>query len=72
MIAVTPGEIGFSGMGATRRACPEPMMDLERRYLQALAGASRYAFLAGRLVLSCDTDEASLTLTYAPRSPTAP
>jgi len=42
-------------------------MDLERRYLSALAGATGYTFLTGRLVLSCETDEGPVALTYAPR-----
>jgi heat shock protein HslJ len=67
VIATTPGELGFNGMGATRMACPEPVMDVERRYLKTLSGASRYSFLGGRLVLSCDTDEGPQSLVFAPR-----
>jgi len=62
-----PGELVFSGMGATRMACSEPAMDLERRYLNILAGASSYSFLGGRLVLSCDTDNGPTALIFAPR-----
>jgi heat shock protein HslJ len=65
--AATPGELGFNGMGATRMACPEPVMDVERRYLKTLSGASRYSLLAGRLVLGCDTDEGPQSLVFAPR-----
>jgi heat shock protein HslJ len=64
--APRPGELGFNGMGATRMACPEPLMDLERHYLSTLAGASGYSFLAGRLVLSCDTDEGPQALVFTP------
>jgi heat shock protein HslJ len=67
-LAPNPGELVFNGMGATRMACPEPMMDLERRYLSALAGAKRYAFLAGRLVLSCETEDGPVALIYTPRT----
>jgi heat shock protein HslJ len=35
-----PGGLVFSGMGATSMACPEPAMDLERRYPNILAGPS--------------------------------
>ncbi len=66
-----PGELSFSGMGATRMACPEPAMDLERRYLNILAGASSYNFLGGRLVLSCDTDGGPVALLYERRDLTA-
>jgi heat shock protein HslJ len=69
VVAPNPGELAFNGMGATRMACPEPAMDVERRYLQALAGASSYSFLAGRLVLGCNTDAGAVALIYAPRDP---
>ena len=65
-----PGQLGFNGMGATRAACPEPAMDLERNYLRALADASTYSFLGGRLVLGCQTEEGSLALVFAPREST--
>jgi heat shock protein HslJ len=67
VMAPNPGELGFNGMGATRMACPEPVMDVERRYLSALADATGYSFLAGRLVLSCETEEGSVALTYTRR-----
>jgi heat shock protein HslJ len=62
-----PGELVFSGMGATRMACPEPAMDLERRYLNILAGTSSYSFLGGRLVLGCDTDDGPAALIFTRR-----
>jgi len=65
--AQKPGEFAFNGMGATRMACPEARMDLERRYLSAMAGATGYTFLAGRLALSCDTDEGSIVLVFTPK-----
>lgn len=70
--SAAPGELRFSGMGATRMACPEPAMDLEQRYLSTLAEATSYSFLAGRLVLSCDTDEGSVALIFAPREGSPP
>ena len=63
----TPGELVFSGMGATRMACPESTMGLEQNYLKTLAGASMYSFLAGRLVLGCDTDDGPIALIYERR-----
>ena len=62
-----PGELVFSGMGATRMACPAPAMDLERHYLNVLAGASSYSFLGGRLVLGCETDDGPVALIFEPR-----
>ncbi len=64
---LAPGSLAFNGMGATRMACPDEVMDVEARYLKTLAGASRYSFLAGRLVLSCGTDEEPLHLVFARR-----
>ena len=64
--APRPGELRFSGMGATRMACEERVMDVERRYLNALAGARRYSFQVGWLVLSCDTDDGPVVLRFAP------
>ena len=62
---VVPGQIAFNGMGATRMACPEPVMDVERRYLKVLARASNYSFLGGRLVLGCDADKGPQVLVFA-------
>lgn len=53
----TPGVLVFSAMGTTMMACSEPAMDLERRFLRTLAGGSRYSFVAGRLVIGCETDD---------------
>lgn len=64
VVSPNPGELSFNGMGATRMACPETVMDLERRYLKALADATSYRFLAGRLVLSCDTGDGPTVLVF--------
>lgn len=66
--AANSGELDFNGMGATRMACPEPAMDLERRYLTVLSGATGYTFLAGRLAIGCDTGEGPVTLIYAAKT----
>jgi hypothetical protein len=41
-------------------------MDLERRYLKTLAGASTYSFLGGRLVLGCMTEGGHVALVFTP------
>jgi heat shock protein HslJ len=69
VVSSSPGELGFNGMGATRMACPETVMDLERRYLKALANATGYRFLAGRLVLSCDTGDGPTALVFTSQVP---
>ncbi len=59
-----PGKLGFSAMGTTMMACPESVMDLERRYLRTLAGGASYSFTAGRLVIGCETDDGSVPLIF--------
>jgi heat shock protein HslJ len=64
-----PGELGFSAMGTSRMACPEPAMGTEQRYLTTLSTASQYSFVAGRLALTCVTEEGVVTLLYESRHP---
>jgi heat shock protein HslJ len=59
-----PGQLEFSAMGTTMMACPEPAMDLERRYLRTLAGGSSYSFVGGRLVIGCETDDGLVSLIF--------
>ena len=59
-----PGQLEFSAMGTTMMACPDPVMDLERRYLRALAAGSSYTFVAGRLVIGCETDDGPVALIF--------
>jgi heat shock protein HslJ len=48
----SPGDLQVQkDLASTRRACPEPVMLLEQRYLQALAGIERFEFVATRLEL---------------------
>jgi heat shock protein HslJ len=60
-----PGELSMTATGSTQKACPETAMELEQRYLQALAGASHYGFLGGRLVLTSNTGELPVALVFA-------
>lgn len=64
----SPTELSLGALGGTRMACPAPEMELERRYLAALGGAFKYSFLAGKLALSYQEDEAFETLLFAPRA----
>jgi heat shock protein HslJ len=61
----TPGKLGFGAMGTTMMACPEATMEIERRYLQALAQGSSYSFTGGRLVIGCETEDGPLALIFA-------
>jgi len=59
-----PGTIEIPGLGMTRMTCPDYVMDIENRYLEALSGASGYGFIAGRLALSCQTEYGPVTLVF--------
>lgn len=59
------GSVTVSAIGSTRMACPEDVMEIESRYLAALAGVSKYSFLAGKLALSYRRGEAYHALLFA-------
>ena len=62
----TPGQVAVGPLAGTRMACPEPAMQLEQRFLDALGKATRYDFLAGRLLLSGEDNDDQRTLLLAP------
>jgi heat shock protein HslJ len=62
-----PGNLSFDGMGTTMKACPEPAMEAEQRYLKALAGASSFGFFHGRLLIVCETEDGLVTLVFSPQ-----
>jgi heat shock protein HslJ len=62
-----PGDLHVSNIGGTRMACPEAVMALENRYLEALGNVTRYSFLTGRLALTWQADGATGTLLFVPR-----
>jgi heat shock protein HslJ len=47
-----PGVIVVGPAAATRMSCPEPAMQVEQDFLQALEKTTSYTFLAGRLALT--------------------
>lgn len=47
-----PDDLSIGPPGATRRACPEPVMAVESAYLTALQKVTQFGFLSGRLVLT--------------------
>ena len=51
-----PGELSLGPLAATKKACAEPALALESRYLAALGRATRFSFVAGRLVLLSGAD----------------
>lgn len=62
-----PGEMSLGPLGGTRMACPPAAMDLETRYLQMLAGVTRYGFLNGQLALTVQQDDGVSMLLFSPR-----
>lgn len=59
----SPGYIAIGETGMTRMVCSEEIMLLERGYLEAIGGAVKYGFLAGRLALTCKVgDEMKIML----------
>ena len=59
-------------LASTRMACPEPLMEAELRYLQALANVSTFSFLAGKLVLAWRDGDAGGSLLFARQGEAAP
>ena len=50
-VKVEGDSLEISGVGSTKMACPEPIMGQEQKYLQALAGATRYAIEGSTLTI---------------------
>jgi heat shock protein HslJ len=67
-----PGDLTVSQIGSTRMACPEEVMALETRYLEALGSVSSYRFLAGKLALTWRKAGMTGTILFAPRQPRQP
>jgi len=67
-----PGDLHISDIGGTRMACPEEVMNLENRYLEALGSVTRYSFMAGKLVLTWRKNGKTGTLLFIPRQPQRP
>jgi len=51
-----PGDVSVGPAGATRMACPEPLMEVESRFMQQLGAVRRIGFMATQLALSYEKD----------------
>jgi heat shock protein HslJ len=60
--------LSVGSLATTKMACAAPAMDVEDRYLAALAAVSQCALVAGRLQLSGTVEGASRTLTFERRA----
>lgn len=52
----TAGSVSVARADTSRMTCPEPAMAVETRFLRQLGDVAKFGFLAGRLVLSYQTD----------------
>jgi heat shock protein HslJ len=59
-----PGEIDVGPGAATKKACPEPQMELEQKFLTQLDAVTRYSYLAGQLALGWQSGEAAGMLVF--------
>jgi heat shock protein HslJ len=53
-VKVSGEKIGFTGLGATKMACPEPVMSQEAKYLSALENARRVTRDGPRLLIHAE------------------
>ncbi len=60
-----PGNVTVSATGSTRMACPEEVMEVESRYLTALGAVTKYSFLAGKLALTYQSEQAVYSLLFS-------
>lgn len=62
-----PYDIVIGPVGSTRMMCPEPMMQVEDRYLAALQKVRQFGFLFGQLVLGYEGDHKPQRLLFIPK-----
>ena len=62
-----PRDLAFGPIGATRMMCPDPVMQVEDRYLQALQSVKQFSFMFGQLALSYQDDKGWHTLLFTPK-----
>ena len=62
-----PGDLKIGMAMGTRMACPGELMDLEHKYLEALAHVKSFSFLTGKLVLALEKDGVWSTMMFTPR-----
>ncbi len=58
----SPGDVSISRALGTLMACPEPIMEVEARFLRQLAAVTKFGFLPGQLVLTYTHDGAVRTM----------
>ena len=61
-----PADLKIGMAMGTRMACPGELMDLEHKYLDALAHVTGFSFLAGKLALTWENDGNCSTMLFTP------
>jgi heat shock protein HslJ len=64
-----PGDLSVGEIAGTRMACPEKIMSVENRYLQALRNTTRHGFLSGTLALTWQHNGTLHTMRFSPHTP---
>ncbi len=66
-----PGDLTLGPAGSTRMACPDPLMQVEDRFLKQLAGVNKFGFMAGQLMLGYQLDGTYGVMLFDRRAPDA-
>ncbi len=67
-----PGDVSVGPAGATRMACPEPLMAVETRYLEQFGAVNRIGFVATQLALSYEKDGVGGVMLFDARESDSP
>lgn len=60
------GTLTFGPLVTTRKACPPPQMDVETRFLEALANVQSFGFSAGKLTLGVQATDGMVWMSFLP------
>jgi len=66
-----PGDITVGPAGSTQMACPDPLMQVEDRFLKQLGGVNKFGFMAGQLMLGYQLDGTYGVMLFDRRAPDA-
>ncbi len=67
-----PGDLSVGPVGATKKLCPDEVMDVERRFHRQLEGVKKYGYMAGMLALTYETDGNHGVMLFEGRDPVKP
>jgi len=67
-----PGELSFGPLAGTMMACPEEIMETEKRYMDLLSRVTRFSFHLGKLALTSVDEDGNVHLLLFEDSSTAP